>query len=136
MTTTDILKPNIGANTHQARENAADRAAEHAEGAIEKTRVATNHAFDALQARVDDLREGVPSTLSRMATQVDEIARRGIDRARETSVTVKDKVAQAGDRSVGYIRDEPVKSVLIAAAAGAALAALIGWASRSGAGRR
>jgi ElaB/YqjD/DUF883 family membrane-anchored ribosome-binding protein len=49
---------------------------------------------------------------------------------------VKDKVAQAGDRSVGYIRDEPVKSVLIAAAAGAALAALIGWASRSGAGRR
>jgi ElaB/YqjD/DUF883 family membrane-anchored ribosome-binding protein len=72
-----------------------------------------------------------PKVLTRAASQVEDLARRGIDRARETSAQVKDQVARVGDRSVGYVRDEPVKSLLIAAAAGAAVAGLLAWMTRS-----
>ena len=39
---------------------------------------------------------------------------------------------RAQDTTVGYIKDEPVKSMLIAAATGAALMALVSMMSRSG----
>lgn len=76
-----------------------------------------------------------PQVLTRAASQVEDLARRGIERARETSAQVKDQVARVGDRSVGYVRDEPAKALLIAAAAGAAVAGLLAWLSRSGSDR-
>ena len=44
---------------------------------------------------------------------------------------MRDKAVQVSDQTVGYIKDEPVKAVLVAAAAGAVAALLIGWLSRS-----
>lgn len=44
---------------------------------------------------------------------------------------IRDQVHKASDSTVSYIRAEPVKAVLIAAASGAALATLIGLLSRS-----
>ncbi|MFO1327355.1 MAG: hypothetical protein U1F56_08345 [Rubrivivax sp.] len=106
-------------------------AARQADQAIDATRRAAADALDALQSGVDQLRSDAPGAFSRAAAQVETMARRGIERARETGLQVKDGAVRAGDRSVGYIRDEPVKSMLIAAAAGAAAAALIGWLWRS-----
>jgi len=57
------------------------------------------------------------------------LARNGIDRARQTGVRVRAQVNHAGEKTVEYIREEPVKSVLIAAAVGAASAGLIAWLS-------
>jgi ElaB/YqjD/DUF883 family membrane-anchored ribosome-binding protein len=99
--------------------------------AIESTRELVNNGLDTLESGIDKLREAAPTMLSRAAAQVEDLTRRSMERARETSAQVKDQVAKAGDRSVDYIRDEPVKSVLMAAAAGAAMVALIGWLSRS-----
>lgn len=42
-----------------------------------------------------------------------------------------DGAARATDSTVSYIKDEPVKAMLIAAATGAALAALMSLLSRS-----
>jgi ElaB/YqjD/DUF883 family membrane-anchored ribosome-binding protein len=53
-----------------------------------------------------------------------------MDRASTATETARDQASRAGDRTVGYIRDEPVKSVLIAAAAGAGIAALFGLLAR------
>ncbi|MBP6903492.1 MAG: hypothetical protein KBC73_25630 [Burkholderiaceae bacterium] len=70
------------------------------------------------------------------AAQVETLAQRGIERVREAGQAVGERAARAGDRTVDYIRDEPVKSVLIAAAAGAGLAALVAvLAGRRGAGQ-
>lgn len=118
------IAPNVQAEANVSA-NVADQA-------IESTRRAANHALDSLHTGIETLREGVPQTLGRAAAQVESIARRGLDRARETGDRVREQVHHAGDRTVGYIREEPVKAILIAAATGAALAALIGWvASRS-----
>lgn len=80
---------------------------------------------------VETLREAVPETIARSAAQAESLTRLGIERARAAASEMRHQVQQAGDQTVGYIRHEPVKSVLIAAAAGAALAAVLGWALRS-----
>jgi ElaB/YqjD/DUF883 family membrane-anchored ribosome-binding protein len=109
----------------------AHKATDKADEAIGNARKAADGALDSLQEKATHMAAMAPSTLSRVAAQIDELTRRGIDRAKTASDTAKDQAARAGDRTVGYIRDEPVKSVLIAAAAGAAIAALIGLVARS-----
>jgi len=47
------------------------------------------------------------------------------------SLRLRDRAHRASDHTVGYIRDEPVKAILIAVAAGAAIAALASLLSRS-----
>ncbi len=119
------------ARIDQLAENATDRAANTAEQAISSTRRVANGALDTLHDSVETLREEVPSAISRAAAQADQVARRGIDKARQATAEVRERVQVAGDYTVGYIKDEPVKSVLMAAAAGALLAALIGLVARS-----
>jgi ElaB/YqjD/DUF883 family membrane-anchored ribosome-binding protein len=58
-------------------------------------------------------------------------ARRGVAAAREGSHRLMERANHATDSTVTYIRDEPVKSMLIAAAAGATLMALVGLLTRS-----
>lgn len=65
-----------------------------------------------------------------------EKATQSVDHAmesvRETSHQLHLQAEHASDSTVNYIRHEPVKSVLIAAAVGAALMALLNLVSRSG----
>ena len=59
-------------------------------------------------------------------------AQRGVAAVRDGSHHLVDRAVHAGDSTVAYIRDEPVKSMLIAAATGAALMALLGIFTRTG----
>ena len=108
-------------------ETLARSAADRADTALDVTRGAP----DSLQDRVGDLRDQAPAAISRAAPRADDLKRRGIDAARKLGTTVHDQAARTSERTVAYIKDEPMKSVLIAAAAGAALAALISMAARS-----
>ncbi len=58
-------------------------------------------------------------------------AQRGVAAMRDGSHQLVDRAHQASDRTVTYIQHEPVKSMLIAAATGAALMALVGLMTRS-----
>ncbi len=49
---------------------------------------------------------------------------------------MREKIGRAGDVTVGYIKDEPVKAVLIAAATGAVAAMVLSWLSRSRSSRK
>jgi ElaB/YqjD/DUF883 family membrane-anchored ribosome-binding protein len=118
---------------NQARNSAeslADTAAAQADSAIDSTRRMANDALDTLTDKVDDVRKAAPGVLSRAAAHVDEITRRSIERAQGARDQVKEKVISAGEVGRGYIRDEPMKSVVIAAATGAAVAALVGYLCR------
>ena len=74
------------------------------------------------------------STAYAASQAVDSIGRvmeQGMDRVRETGNQVRDSANRASVGTVNYIRHDPVKSVLIAAATGAALMALVGLLTRS-----
>jgi ElaB/YqjD/DUF883 family membrane-anchored ribosome-binding protein len=51
---------------------------------------------------------------------------------RDASHQVRERALRVSDNTVGYVRDEPVKSMLIAAAAGAVMMAVLGFLRRSG----
>lgn len=64
------------------------------------------------------------------ATQAMDAAKRGVAAVRNGSQHMLDQAHHASDSTVSYIRHEPVKSMLIAAATGAALMALVGLMTR------
>ncbi|MEP7099339.1 MAG: hypothetical protein ABI781_02445 [Burkholderiales bacterium] len=115
----------------QEASNFADHAADSASSAIRSTQNVANAAFDRLSDKVDTARDQAVPLLNRLSSQAEAAARRGADAVKETSAQLREKALQAQDTTVGYIKDEPVKAMLIAAATGAALMALISLASRS-----
>jgi ElaB/YqjD/DUF883 family membrane-anchored ribosome-binding protein len=63
--------------------------------------------------------------------QASDLAQRAVEAVRQSSEKLQDKATRASDITVKYIREEPVKSLLIAAATGAALMALANLLLRS-----
>ncbi len=109
----------------------ADQAADSADQAIRSTQRVANATLDRMAGSVQDLRQQAAPLLNRVSAQAGELAQRGVDAVRDTSQQLRDKAVRASDGTVNYIRDEPVKAMLIAAATGAALMALIGLMSRN-----
>ena len=109
----------------------ADQAAERANDAIRSTRQMSDRGFDRLASQVDDLHDRATPLLSRLSGQAETVARRGAEAVRDASHQVRERALRASDQTVGYVRDAPMKSMLIAAAAGALLMAVVGFLSRS-----
>ena len=101
-----------------------DQAALSADHAIRSTQRAANSALDGMAGTVQDVRQRVTPMINRATEQASALAQRGMDAVRDTSQQVRERALRVSDGTVGYIRDEPVKSVLIAAAAGATLVVL------------
>lgn len=91
-----------------------DRAALRSESALHSGVDNAHHAIDELGA-----------SARRWRAEASDLGQRGIETLRDRSRLVRDRAQVAGERTVGYIQHEPVKSVLVAAAAGAALVALL-----------
>jgi len=108
-----------------------DQASHSADQAIRATQQAANHAVDSAGNALQDLRHQTTPILERASEQVSAMAHRGLDSVRETTHQLRLKAEHASDTTVGYIRQEPVKAVLIAAATGAALMALVSLVARS-----
>ncbi len=86
------------------------------------------------QAIADAVQEGserITPSIVQAAERAENLVRQGADALREHAASLRERATDATDRTAGYIRDEPVKAVLIAAAVGAGAAALIGWLSSS-----
>ncbi len=77
------------------------------------------------------LMDRAASATEQAAAQALRAAERGVAAVRDGSQHLLDRAHDASDRSVGFIRDEPVKAVLLAAATGAVLMALLGLLTRS-----
>lgn len=112
--------PSGNATTHRL-----DQAAQSAEQAIAATRRRVNEAIDGLADSVEGLRGSAAPAFGRMADEAGALARGSVDAVRDGSQRLLERARRSGGDTVDYIRHEPVKSVLIAAATGAALMALV-----------
>ena len=108
----------------------ADEANKTANDAIESTRAYAQNAVNATGEKVRDLRREAEPTVEQIAARVQQAVQRGLDAASTTSARAQRRLEQAADVTGKYIADQPMRSVLIAAAAGAAITALIVLASR------
>lgn len=109
----------------------ANRAAQSADQAIKATQRVANDALDTLAGSVEDMRQQAAPLLNRATQQINALAQQGMDTVRDTSQQLRDQAIRATDSTVSYIKEEPVKAMLIAAATGAALMALLSLMSRS-----
>ncbi len=116
---------------HSVADQMGDRTADKADQALRATRRAAHDSIDSMQEGVSRTRENLTQAVNSAADRVEQATRQGLDRAREVGDTVRTQVSRAGDQTADYIRDEPMKSVLIAAAAGALVALLVNAMSRS-----
>jgi ElaB/YqjD/DUF883 family membrane-anchored ribosome-binding protein len=112
-------------------DNLADQVAQSADHAIKSTQRVANSALDSLAGTVQDIRHHAEPVLSHATEQTGAMMQQGVDSIRDTSQHLRDKALRATDSTVNYIKEEPVKAMLIAAATGAALMALISLMSRS-----
>ena len=115
----------------QQAQDVADQAASSAQGTIRTTQRAADDAMNGLSDKVEELRSQAAPLLNRVSSQAEAAARRGMEAVRDTSQQLRDRALRASDSTVGYIKDEPIKSMLIAAATGALLMGLISLMTRS-----
>lgn len=109
----------------------ADQAAQTADSAIRSTQRMANDALEGLSEKVQDVRSQAAPTINRLASQAEDAARRGMAAVKESTQQLREKAVQATDSTVTYIKDDPIKAMLIAAATGAALMALVSLMGRS-----
>jgi ElaB/YqjD/DUF883 family membrane-anchored ribosome-binding protein len=120
-------KPQMPPEVVDQATNTAERLADSADQALKSTRRMANDTLDQVESAVDSARGNIQPVIAKLATQAESLARRGIDAVRDGASQVRERATGFGDMTVRYVRDEPVKSLLIAAAAGAAVAALMSF---------
>lgn len=114
----------------QSSSTLADQAAQSAENVVSSSTRVANEALDTLSDKVQDVKDQAAPVLNRVASKAEELARRSADAMRDGTAQIKERAQRASDATVGYIKDEPIKAILIAAAAGAALMALVSLLAR------
>lgn len=117
-------------NTTKTPSQLADDVRQTAQEAAETTRAYAQNAVNAAGEKVRELRRDAEPGVEQLAARVQQAVQRGLDAASTTSARAHRRIEQAADVTGRYISDQPVRSVLLAAAAGAAITALIVLASR------
>lgn len=98
---------------------------------IGASRQRVNGAMDGLNDAVHQWRDNTVPVIGRLSHQAQTLARQGMDAVRDQSMHLKASARRTSDDTLHYIRDEPVKAVLIAATTGAVLMALASFLTRS-----
>jgi ElaB/YqjD/DUF883 family membrane-anchored ribosome-binding protein len=121
----------MNATTPKTAAELADEFRQAAQDTVESSRAYAQNAVNAAGEKVRDLRREAEPTMEQIAARVQHAVQRGLESASKTSARAQRRIEEAADVTGRYIADQPVRSILLAAAAGAAITALIVLATRS-----
>jgi ElaB/YqjD/DUF883 family membrane-anchored ribosome-binding protein len=91
---------------------------------------AAEHAAEVARGAVNELRASIEPAIDQFASQAQRLAKRSFEAASHTGARAQEAVGRYGRATGRYVAEQPVKSVLIAAAAGAAIALLVAAARK------
>ena len=115
-------------NTQTAANTArqtSDELLQTAEKAVGSTRNYANEALDKAESKVRDLRGSVDPVVDMLTAKAQHLARQSLDIAAEAKERAQRSLTNATAATSRYVADQPLRSVLIAAAVGAGVALLI-----------
>lgn len=116
--------------------NLARGASLGAESAIRSTQRMAHQGLDRMADGLDEARSQTGAALNKLVHDTESLTHRGMEAVREGTHQLREKSLHVKDATASYIQHEPVKSMLIAAAVGAGLMALVTLVTRhSGSGR-
>lgn len=102
---------------------------QNADQALDTTRDVARDTIERAGEKVDNLRTNIEPALDELADKAQKLAHRGIEYASEQSARAQKTFNRYADVTSRYVSEQPTKSVLIAVAIGAAVAALVVAAS-------
>ena len=108
-----------------------DLAAAKARDALNSAGKTADQAIDKVADKVDDARDSASTALEKAAGKVNNVANESKDRFGAASRQVRAELSAYSDRMADYAQNEPVKAMLIAAAAGAIVMSLVSLLMRS-----
>ena len=109
----------------------AHDAAQTAERAAQTARNGIGQGLHEASNGLDHARSETGNALRQLASESDALLHRGLDKVRDASGQLREKSLHAKDTASTYIQHEPMKSMLMAAAVGAGLMALVALFSRN-----
>lgn len=98
--------------------------------AVDSTRDFASEALDKAERKVRDLYGSVDPVVDMLTSKAQKLARHSLDLASEAKYQAEQSLRRATRVTARYVADQPVRSVLIAAAVGAVAALLISSSRR------
>lgn len=105
--------------------HASDELLQTASHAVDVTRDYANGALDKADSKVRDLRSAIESAIDMFAATNQKLARQGIDLAVDAKERAQKQFNRAAGATTQYVSEQPLRSVLIAAGVGAAVALMV-----------
>ena len=93
--------------------------------ALDTTREHANEALDRAESKVRELRGSVDPVVDMLASKAQKLARQSLDMASEAKERAEKSLKHAADATTRYVSEQPMRSVLMAAAVGATVALLV-----------
>lgn len=109
----------------------AHDAAQTAERTAYSARNGIGQGLHEMSNGLEHARSETGQALRQLASDSDALLHRGIDKVRGGADQLREKSLHAKDAATTYIQHEPMKSILMAAAVGAGLMALVALFSRN-----
>ena len=106
----------------------ADVLLQSASKAMDSTRDFANDAIDQAEQKVREFGHNIDPVGDMLAATAQKLARQSLDMATDAKDYAQHALNRAAKVSTRYVSDQPVRSVLIAAAVGATVATLISYA--------
>jgi ElaB/YqjD/DUF883 family membrane-anchored ribosome-binding protein len=107
-----------------------DRAADRASDALDTAHKAADHAIDKMAVNSKSVVSKTPGIVDMAVERLKLVGEKSSVLAKEASVAAKEKAQLVADQTSDRIRKDPLKSMLVAVAAGAALATVAGAMAR------
>lgn len=104
---------------------ATDGMLQSAGTAVDSTRDYASQGLDKAEDKVRELRGSVDPLVDMLASRAQKLARQSLDMAAEAKEKAQQSLTRYANATTHYVSEQPVRSVLIAAAVGAAVALLV-----------
>lgn len=115
----------IARDAMPAVRKASDDMLQTASNVVDSTRDYANHALDKAEDKVREFRSNVDPLVDRLSAKAQQLARQSLDMAAEAKEMAQKSLSRYSAVTSQYVSEQPVRSVLIAAAVGAAVALLV-----------
>lgn len=112
-------------DTLQSAQQFADQAAESAKQATHQAQSATLRAIDKAQEGIHAAEKELSPVIDDLAARAQDLATKSIHFCADSSERARRQIQQAADATTRYVVEQPGKSILLAAATGAAVATAI-----------
>ena len=116
---------NLARDAAPAIRNTTNELLQSADNAVVATRDYANHALDKAENKVRELRGDVDPLVEMLTTRAQKLARQSLDMAAEAKEKAQQSLSRYASATTHYVSEQPMRSVLIAAAVGAAVALLV-----------